>query len=182
MRDLSPTFGSPIGAQLLDVYVRQPGLAAPTSTDPAFPQRNYRIADADAWTQRLEIQGFAAPVWVDAAGAARSGAAVRSSALIRTITIALPRATFGDPGAGWRFAVVLHGQDGFSADQARGFTATPQPFQFGVCAPGGSGPLCALDPGTVPKAMDVIAPADVSQETELDPTRGPVAIHAVAVP
>jgi glucoamylase len=181
IRDLSPTFGSPIGAQLLDVYVRQPGSAA-ASTEPAFPQRGYRIAEADAWTQRLEVQGFAAPVWVDATGAARSGAAVRSSATTRTITIALPRTTFGDPGAGWRFAVVLHGQDGFSPDQARGFAATPQPFLFGVCAAGGSGPLCALDPGSVPKAMDVIAPADVSQETELDPTRGPVAIRAVTVP
>jgi glucoamylase len=180
VRDLSPTFGSPIGAQLLDVYVRQPG-ASPASTDPAFPQRDYRIADADAWTQRLEVQGFAAPVWVDAAGGARPGAAVRSSATTRTITIALPRATFGDPGPGWRFAVVLHGQDGFSPDQARGFAPTPQPFLFGVCAPGGTSPLCAVDPGSVPKAMDVIAPPDISQATELDPTRGPVAVHAVAV-
>ncbi|HEX6468460.1 MAG TPA: glucodextranase DOMON-like domain-containing protein [Streptosporangiaceae bacterium] len=181
VRDLTPTFGSAIGAQLLDVYVRRPG-SAPTSTDPAFAQRNYRIADADAWTQRLEVQGFAAPVWVDAAGAALAGAAVRSSATTRTITIALPRATFGDPGPGWRFAVVLHGQDGFSPDQARGFAPTPQPFLFGVCAPGGTSPLCALDPGSAPKAMDVITPPDVSQATELDPTGGPVAVHAVAVP
>jgi len=179
IRDLTPTFGSPIGAQLLDVYVRQPGSAA-TSTDAAFPQRNYSLAEA--WTQRLEVQGFAAPIWVDATGAAKSGTAVRSSGTTRTITIALPRATFGDPGSGWRFAAVLHGQDGFSADQARGFAATPQPFQFGVCAPGGTGPICALDPGSMPKAMDVIAPPDISQETELDPTHGPVEIHAVAVP
>ncbi|HEU5158752.1 MAG TPA: glucodextranase DOMON-like domain-containing protein [Streptosporangiaceae bacterium] len=179
IRDLSPTFGSPIGAQLLDVYVGRPGSAA-TSTDPAFPQRGHRLADP--WTQRLEVQGFAAPVWVDATGAARPGAAVRSSATTRTITIALPRETFGDPGPGWTFAVVLHGQDGFSPDQARGFAATPQPFLFGVCAAGGSGPLCSLDPGSVPKAMDVITPAGVSQETELDPTLGPVAVHAVAVP
>jgi glucoamylase len=181
MRDLTPTFGSPIGAQLLDVYARRPGGAA-TSTDPAFPQRNYQIAAADAWTQRIEVQGFAAPVWVDAAGVPRAGAAVRSSRTTRTITIALPRATFGDPGPGWAFAVVLHGQDGFSADQARGFAATPQPFQFGVCAPGGTSPVCAVDPGAVPKAMDVITPAGVSQEAELDPTGGPVAIRAVPVP
>jgi glucoamylase len=179
IRDLSPTFGSPIGAQLLDVYVRQPG-SATTSSDPAFAQRNYRLADA--WTQRIEVQGFAGPIWVDAAGGARAGAAVRSSATTRTITIALPRAAFGDPGPDWRFAAVLHGQDGFSPDQARGFAATPQPFQFGVCAAGGSAPLCAVDPGSVPKAMDVIAPPDVAQETELDPTRGPVEIRSVALP
>ena len=53
--------------------------------------------------------------------------ALRASGTTRTITIALPRAVFGTPGPGWRFAVVLTGQDGFSADQARGFAATPQP-------------------------------------------------------
>ncbi len=34
-RDLSPTFGSPLGAQLVDVYVHQPG-ASPTSTSASF--------------------------------------------------------------------------------------------------------------------------------------------------
>jgi glucoamylase len=179
-RDLTPTFGSPIGAQLLDVYVRRPDGGA-TSTDPAFPLRNYRIAAADAWTQRIEVQGFAAPVWVDAAGTPRAGAAVRSSRPTRTITIAVPRATFGDPGPGWTFAVVLHGQDGFSPDQARGFAAAPQPFLFGVCAPGGTSPVCAVDPGAAPKARDVITPAGVSQEAELDPTGGPVTIRGVPI-
>jgi carbohydrate-binding DOMON domain-containing protein len=41
-RDLSPTFGSPLGAQLVDVYVHEPG-ASPTSTLASFPQRNYVI-------------------------------------------------------------------------------------------------------------------------------------------
>jgi glucoamylase len=152
------------------------------STDPAFPQRNYRIAGPDAWTQRVEAQGFAAPVWVTAAGAARAGAAVRASGATRTITIALPRSTFGTPAAGWRFAVVLTGQDGFSSDQARGFAATPQPYQFGVCAEGRTDPLCSADPGTVPKAVDVIVPAGRSQADVLDPLGGPVTVPAVPVP
>jgi glucoamylase len=80
------------------------------------------------------------------------------------------------------FTVVLHGQDGFSPDQARGFAPTPQPFLFGVCAPGGTSPICSIDPGTAPKAMDVIPPTGVSQATELDPTAGPVALHGVVVP
>jgi glucoamylase len=78
--------------------------------------------------------------------------------------------------------VVLTGQDGFSPDQARGFAATPQPFLFGVCAPGGTSPICAVDPSTVARAMDVITPAGVSQAVELDPTRGPVVIQGVPVP
>ncbi|MGP4098575.1 glucodextranase DOMON-like domain-containing protein [Nonomuraea sp. KM90] len=181
LRDLSPTFGNQMGAQLLDVYVRDPAVAT-TSTEAAFPQRNHRIAEQDAWSQRVEAQGFAAPVWVTAAGTAVAGAAVRASGTTRTITIALPRTAFGTPGPGWRFAVVLTGQDGFSADQARGFAATPQPYQFGVCAPGGTGPLCAVDPGTVPKALDVIVPAGLSQADVLNPLLGPVTVPAVPVP
>ena len=42
-RDLTPTFGSPLGAQLVDVYVHIPG-ASPTSTAAAFPQRNYTLS------------------------------------------------------------------------------------------------------------------------------------------
>jgi len=180
LRDLTPTFGNQIGAQLLDVYVQDPAVTT-RSTDPAFPQRNYRIAEQDAWSQRIEAQGFGAPVWVTAAGAALSGAAVRGSGTTRTITIAVPKAVFGTPGPGWRFAVVLTGQDGFSADQARGFAATPQPYQFGVCAPGGTGALCSFDPGGVPKAVDVITPAGRPQADELNPLLGPVTLRAVAV-
>jgi glucoamylase len=100
----------------------------------------------------------------------------------RTVTIALPEAQFGTPGPGWAFSVVLTGQDGFSPDQARAFAATPQPFNFGVCAAGGSSPICAVDPGSVPQAMDVLTPTGVPQATELDPTRGPVVIQPVTVP
>jgi glucoamylase len=51
-----------------------------------------------------------------------------------------------------------------------------------VCAVGGTSPICAVDPTTVPKAMDVITPAGVSQDTELDPIPGPVVIQGVTVP
>ena len=94
----------------------------------------------------------------------------------------LPEAQFGTPGSGWGFSVVLPGQDGFSPDQARGFAPTAQPFLFGVCAPSGIEPICSVDPGTVPKAVDVITAAGVSQATELDSTLGPVAIQPVTVP
>jgi glucan 1,4-alpha-glucosidase len=181
LRTLTPTFGNLIGAQMLDVYVHSPGAGA-TSTAAAFPQRNYAIAAAGAWSQRIEVQGFAAPVWVDANGNPVGTAAVLSSAAAKTITIALPAPAFGTPGSGWSFAVVLTGQDGFSADQARGFAPTPQPFLFGVCAPGGTSPICSADPATVPKAMDVITSSGVDQAAELDPTRGPVVISGVSVP
>ncbi|HEX4704409.1 MAG TPA: glucodextranase DOMON-like domain-containing protein, partial [Pseudonocardiaceae bacterium] len=178
LRTLVPTFGNVMGAQLLDIYLHTPTAAA-TSTAAAFPSRNYTLADP--WSQRLEVQGFAAPVWVDANGNSLGTPAVVASTVANTITIALPAAALGTPTTGWTFAEVLTGQDGFSADQARSFAPTAQPFQFGVCATGNLSPICSVDPTIVPKAMDVLAPSGVSQSAELDPTAGPVVIHAVPV-
>ncbi len=77
---------------------------------------------------------------------------------------------------------LLTGQDGFSPDQARGFQATPQAYQFGVCATAIVDPYCTADPGTVPKAVDVITPTGVNQSTELDYTLGAVVIEGVVIP
>jgi glucoamylase len=178
---LVPTFGNTMGAQLLDIYVHTP--AGTTSTAAAYPSRHYTIAAKDAWSQRIEVQGFAAPVWVDASGhQVGTPSAVVASTAADTITIALPKAAFGTPASGWSFTVVLAGQDGYSSDQARAFAATPQPYAFGVCAPGGTSSICSVDPATVPKVMDVLTPPGVQQSTELDPTRGPVVISGVPVP
>jgi glucoamylase len=181
VRDLSPTFGSPIGAQLLDMYVRTPD-GAPTSTAAAFPSRNYTIAPESAWSRRIEVEGFADPVFVDATGQSLGPVSVQASQASGFITVIVPAAAFGTPGAGWVFTVVLHGQDGFSPDRARGFAPTPQDFLFGVCAPGGTSPICAVDPGTVPKAMDVLTPTGVDQAAELNPLDPPVEIAGVPVP
>jgi glucan 1,4-alpha-glucosidase len=179
--NLAPTFGNAFGAQLLDVYVHNPAVTT-TSTAAAYTTRNYTIAPANAWSEMVEVQGFASPVWQDASGNSLGTPFMTTSQTAGTVTIALPQATFGTPGAGWSFAVVLTGQDGFSSDQARAFTATPGAYTFGVCAVGGTSPICAVDPTTVPKAMDVITPAGVSQDTELDPIPGPVVIQGVTVP
>jgi glucoamylase len=179
-RDLTPTFGSPLGAQLVDIYVHVPG-ASPASTDASFASRNYTIAGAGAWSRLIEAQGFGQR-YVDASGATLGTLTIKANDISRYITISVPKASLGTPASGWGFTVVLHGQDGFSPDQARGFAATPQEFAFGVCAPGGSGPKCAADPGTVPKAMDVITPDGTSQATELDYTAGPVVLQPVGMP
>jgi len=79
---------------------------------------------------------------------------------------------------------VLAGQDGFSPDGTRAFAPTVQPFTFGVCtaaAVTAANPLCAVDPATVPKAMDVLTPAGTSQADELDPRRPPVTVAALPV-
>lgn len=180
-RDLTATFGPVDGAQLVDVYVHVPG-ASPTSTAAANPSRNFSIAPLFAWSRLLQVQGFGQR-YEDAARHAVGTIAITANALSRFITFSVPKASLGGtPASGWAFTVVLTGQDGFSPDQARGFTTTPQSFSFGVCAPDGTAPICSADPDTVPKAMDVLAPGGVSQATELDPTLGPVVLQGVTMP
>ncbi len=179
-RNLSPTFGSPLGAQLVDVYVHDPA-AAQTSTAASFPQRNYAIAAGSAWSRLLEVQGFGQR-YVDAGGATLGTITIRANEISRLITFSVPKASLGQPGPGWGFTVVLTGQDGFSPDQARGFASTPQEFAFGVCATASSDPHCTVDPSSVPKAMDVLTPAGVSQADELDYTlHQPVTLQAVTI-
>jgi len=179
-RDLSETFGSPLGAQLVDVYVHVPG-AATTSTAPAHPLRNFGIAPTFAWSRLIQVQGFGQR-YVDAGGNTLGTVTISANPISRFITFSVPKASLGSPGPGWGFTVVLTGQDGFSDDRARTFAPTPQPFQFGVCAAGGSGPRCTFDPGAVPKAVDAITAAGVSQSTMLDYTLGPVVLTGVMLP
>jgi glucoamylase len=175
---LVPTFGNSFGAQLLDVYVRNPA-ASSFSTDAAYPQLNYVIDSASAWSQRLEAQGFAPPIWVDAAGVTPGAVQQVVDDPSGTITLIVPQSVFGTVGPGWIFTLALTGQNGFNSYQARDFTATPGGYTFGVCAPGGTSPICSVDPNSVPKVMDTITPAEVSQSTELDPTIASVKLHGV---
>ena len=183
-RDLSPTFGSALGAQLVDVHVASP-TGGETSTAASFAQRNYRIADPAAWNRLIEVQGFGQR-FVDGSGATVGSVTIRGNQLTRWITFTVTKAALGGtPGSGWTFAVVLTGQDGFSPDQARGFAATAQPYQFGVCtaaAVAAGDPVCAVDPGAVPKALDVLTPAGVAQAEVLDPVGHDPATDPVTVP
>ena len=183
-RDLSPTFGSPLGAQLVDVHVHNPNAAAAdTSTAASFPQRNYTIAQNVAWSRLLEVQGFGQR-YIDAHGNTIGTINISANAISRFITFSVPTSSLGGtPGSGWGFTVALTGQDGFSPDQARSFAATPQPYQFGVCAAASNNPHCTVNPSTVPKVMDTITPSGVSQSDELDYTlHQPVTLQGVVIP
>src|SRR3954469_5476265 len=174
-RDLTPTFGSPLGAQLVDLYVHVPG-AASTSTTAAFPQRNYAISPGGAWSRLIEVQGFGER-YVDASGNTLGDVTIGANGTLRYITFSVTKASLGTPAAGWGFTVVLTGQDGFSSDRARGFQPTPQDFQFGVCAAASADAHCTANPGTVPKAMDTL-----TAQSELDYTVHPVVLTAVTIP
>lgn len=180
--DLTSTFGSTNGAQLVDVYVHDPG-AATTSTAAAYPSRNYTIAPAAAWSRLIEVEGFGVQSIKDTTGASTGPVTVAANSITGYTTFTVDKTALGGtPSSGWGFTVTLTGQDGFSSDQARAFTATPGAYTFGVCAAGGTSPICSVDPGTVPKVMDLLTPPGVSQATELDPTTGPVVLQDVTIP
>ena len=131
----------------------------------------------------LEVQGFGQK-YTDASGNSVGTIAISANAISRYITFSVPTASLGGtPQSGWGFTVVLAGQDGFSSDNARAFTATPGGYSFGVCAAASSDPHCTVDPATVPKAMDVLTPAGVTQSDELDYTKhNPVMLQDVVIP
>ena len=106
----------------------------------------------------------------------------------QTATLVLPRAEFGAVGSNWVFTVALTGQDGYSPDQARGFTSTAGAYTFGVCpASGVTAAICSVNPGNVAKVMDTIAPGDqtpgaASQSSEWDQSTGSAVLPGVTVP
>jgi glucoamylase len=164
-RDLTPTFGSTLGAQLIDLYIGVPG-GGTTSTSAAFATRNYSLATG--WNRLLEVQGFGQR-FVDGSGNTLGTIAISANQISRFITFSVPKSALGGtPTTGWTYALTLAGQDGYSPDLARAFTATPGGYSFGVCAAASSDPHCTVDPSSVPKVMDTLTPPGVSQSIELD--------------
>jgi glucoamylase len=202
------TFGSPDGADLLDLYIHSPSTSQIESTAAANPW-NYSIAPADAWNQLIEVDGFGTDEWVTpsspTAGLSASGSLgtpqveVASSSAPAgngetpgVISVTVPAATLGAPASGgswsgWTFTVTLTGQDGFGFYDARTFTSTPTAFTFGVCSQAlASEPsppaICSYNPSLVPYVLDTIPPAGVDVQAELNPTLGPVVLQGVTVP
>ena len=122
-RDLSETFGSALGAQLVDIYVRVPGGRRHRRLPPTRHATS-RSRAPFAWNRLIQAQGFGQR-YEDAGGATLGTVTITANAISRFITVRVPKSSLGQPAAGWGFTVVLTGQDGFSGDQARGFQPAP---------------------------------------------------------
>jgi len=181
-RNLSPTFGSPNGAQLVDVYVHDP-TATSVSTESSYPGMNYEVAAP--WSRLVEVQGFGNNRFADSTGAGVGSVRVRANPMDGFISFRVDKAALGGtPSSGWSFTVALTGQDGtHGSDQTRAFTSTPGRYTFGVCAQARASELCSTDPNSVPKVMDMLTPAGDRQSDVLDYTaHNPVRLPAVVVP
>ncbi len=206
--NLVNTFGSPDGAELIDLYIHSPSTTETESTAAANPW-NYSIAPADAWNQLIEVDGFGTDDWVTPASpssgllgssslgtpqveVASSTAAGSNGETPGVISITVPASTLGAPAsvagwAGWAFTLTLTGQNVFGYYDARTFTPTPGPYTFGVCSAAlASEPsppaICSYNPAQVPYVLDTIPPAQVDVQTELNPTLGPVVLQGVSIP
>jgi GH15 family glucan-1,4-alpha-glucosidase len=179
-RDLTPTFGSTDGAQLVDVYVHNPSATA-TSTAASYPGMNYAISPSAAWSRLVEVQGFGNQKFVGPTGASVGVVTSSANSISRYITFTVDKTALGGtPGSGWGFTVALTGQDGtHGTDQTRAFSSTPTGYTFGVCATNDGSALCNADPNTVPKVMDTITPPGVNQSGELDYTKHNVVLQVV---
>ncbi|MFL5863507.1 MAG: glucodextranase DOMON-like domain-containing protein [Solirubrobacteraceae bacterium] len=178
--NLASTFGSSFGAQLLDVYVHQPG-ASTTSTAAAYPSvMNYTVNPP--WSERLEAQGFAPVVWVDASGNSLGVAQLVVDQPSGTATLVVPRSAFGSVSSGTAFTVALTGQ-GSGNPPVRNFTQPAQEFSFGVCPSGDTADkICSVDPGKVANVMDTIPPSGTSQASEWNTSTGAATLQGVTVP
>lgn len=97
------------------------------------------------------MQGFGQR-YADDSGNTVGTIAISANQISRYITFRVSKASLGGrPASGWAFTVVLHGQDGFSSDHARGFAPTPQDFLFGVCAATSNDPHCTANPKQRPE-------------------------------
>ena len=207
--NLQSTFGSLLGAQLIDLYIHAPSGSVPageTQSTAAAGAFNYSLASGSAWNQLIEVDGFGTDDWVTPAtataglgGSSSLGTPQVSVAQLSqtsaggdtpgVVSITVPTAALGTPGPGWTFTVALTGQDGFGTDDARAFTATPGSYSFGICSAAVAGQasppaICSVSPSAVPYVMDTIPPSSVDVQTELDPTinTAGVQLQGVTVP
>ena len=182
-RNQAPTFGSPLGAQLIDVYVHDPAAAADVDGCRRIRQRNFQIAPESAWSKLIQVQGFGQR-FIDAGGAtARHGQHPRQRAVaVHHVQRAEGRARPAGPGLDVHRG-ARPARTASAATRREGSSATPQQFQFGVCATASADPHCTFDPGAVPKVIDVLTPPGVLQSDELDYTlHTPVTITGVTIP
>ena len=184
LRALVPTFGALFGAQLLDVYVHNP---AATATSATSARSGVQLHDRARRRLERATRGPGVRLaGLDVAFRRQLGTAqFVADAPSRTATLIVPESTFGTVGSGWVFTVALTGQDGFSPGQARTFTQ-PAGGVHVRCLPHQrhDGRVSATNRSTVPKVMDTVPPAGVSQATELNPDLHPsgVQLQGVTVP
>ena len=161
----------PLGAQLVDIYVHDPGAAA------ARPRRPRRRCSARFRLRSCTLEDPADPgaglrrALRECPPGRRKGRCRSAADQISGSSRSGYRRPRRSTAAGWGFHVTWMATGcGFSGDETRPRLRTHvrKPFQIGVCAAPSADPHCTFAPGLVPKTIDVITAPGVQQSTELD--------------
>ena len=180
-RDLTPTFGSPLGAQLVDVYVHVPG-ASPSSTAASNATRNFTIAPADAWSRMIQVQGFASG-FEDATGDGARHAVGRREQRLADDHDHGPEV--GARSAGGRLGLQRRPHRPGRLQHHRSGTRLRRDaaaFPVRGLRAGRHDPDLRGRPGDRAEGDGRHHAVGRAQATELDPTLGPVVLHGVAIP
>ena len=182
-RDLTPTFGSPLGAQLVDVYVHVPGAADDLDRrrqcDAQLPDR----AAPYAWSRLIQVQGFGQR-YVDASGATLGTVAISANQISRFITFSVTKAIARLTGPGLGLHRRSHRPGRLQRATRREASSRRRRTSSSASARRRAPTRTARSTrALVPKAVDVITPTGVLQSDELDYTlHSPVVITGVSIP
>ena len=140
-RNLTETFGSPLGAQLVDVYVRVPGASTTFDRRRASAAQLHHRPDLRVEPRSIQVQGFGQR-YVDASGATLGTATISGNPISRFITFSVPKASLGTPSVGLGLHGRAHRAGRLQPGPGARLRPQPQDFQFGVCAAASADPHC----------------------------------------
>jgi alpha-amylase/alpha-mannosidase (GH57 family) len=146
-------WGSPNGLsiQTFDVYIDQnQGQSGEVNL---LPGRNLALQDGYAWDYAITIEGWDAGVFVPGSGgpekvAASSQFMILTDAGQRRVTIRIPKSIIGDNPAGWRFAAIVLGQEGYPSGgvmRVRDVNPISEQWRFGGAPQGATNHTRVID-------------------------------------
>ena len=152
--------GAGFSLQSIDIYIDEDGVEGSGATW-ALERRNVSFSSSSAWEYMVWCQapfdGFDTHVIDQYGSTYYSGISVDADQGDDAITITVPKATLGTPDAGWRYAVLMLGQNGYEAGRVRLVRKVADTWALG----GGD------DGQSDANVIDMVAESGVNQESLL---------------
>ena len=157
--DLEDPWGSGAGFSLqsIDIYIDQDGVEGSGATW-ALERRNVTFSSSSAWEYMIWCQppfdGFETLVMDEWGSTYTTGVSIDVDQVDDVITITVPQSLIGSPDTGWRYAVLMLGQNGYEPGRVRPVREFADQWALG----GGD------DGQSDANVIDMVAESGVSQE------------------
>ena len=152
--------GAGFSLQSIDIYIDQDGTPGSGATW-ALERRNVSFSSSSAWEYMIWCQppfdGFETFVLDEYGGTYTSGVSVDVDQGDDVIAITAPKSVLGSPDSGWRYTVLILGQNGYEPGRVRPVRKFADSWAFG----GGD------DGQSDGNVIDMVAESGVSQESLL---------------